>query len=209
MRTSLRTSAGISTALALAFVGVGAATTASHAATVDDEPITPTPIGTSCVKRVETDVDTGDGTKHRVGVYCETIGDGVQVRIVLAHDNEFDAIGEWQTDAGTWHTMSAPRKWDDYRIEFRADPDGGSADYTATIETVYERTFGYDDHAVKMTCSHIPAALEVRGGADFTYQSDVHTPWITAVDTTVWSPGQQRTVPAMPVAFTEYRLRGW
>lgn len=224
MNQSIRSLATAAFAAVLAMLAVTMTATAGEAATLPDGaagasvdgtlgitadvPIA-SPIDTRCTKRAEPGVDVGGRTEYRVGVYCDTIGDGVQVRVVLVHNYEVDSVGAWQSTPGVWHTVSSLMMWDNYRIEFRADPSGGSAKCTATIEKVYERTFGYDDHAVKMTCSHIPPALEVRGGADFTAQSDVHTPWITQTGITVWSPGQQRTVPAMPVAFTEYRLRGW
>ena len=216
MKTPFRTLATAAFAAVLAMLTVTMTATAGEAATLPrdtvgitaDVPIA-SPIDTQCTKRAEPGVDVGGTTEYRVGVMCDRIGDGVQVRVVLVHNYSFDSVGDWQSTPGVWHTVSSASMWDNYRIEFRADPNGGSAKCTATIEKVYDRTFGYDDHAVKMTCSHIPNTLEVRGGADFTAQSDVHTPWITETGITVWSPGQQRTVPAMPVAFTEFRLRGW
>jgi len=161
------------------------------------EMVRPAPVGTQCYDRV-----LPDG----VGFTCWAIDPGVQVRVYLDLELALDVASPWTSETGVFHTVTVGSTVRDYRVEFRADPEGVGSSCSAWIVNTKDRSVGYDEHAVRATCSTIARAVKVRGGADYTAQSDTHTPWFTAPGVEHQSPGQTRTVPAMPVAFVEYGL---
>lgn len=137
---------------------------------------------------------------------CERLAVGVQVRVVGDIEDYPDVTSAWSSQTGVQHKAYTNWPLRGHRVEFRADPTGTGSDCSASIVTTKERTFGYDEHAVRARCWSIAPAVKVRGGADYTAQTDVHTEWFTKPGVEFQSPGQTRTVPAMPVAFLEYGL---
>jgi len=176
---------------------VAASAQAREDLTALGEMITPAPVGTRCYDRT-----LPDGA----GVTCWAIDPGVQVRVVLDREGEVDVASTWLSETGVFHTVTAMGTIRGHRVEFRADPSGAGSACSAWIVKTKDRTAAYDEHAVRATCSTIAGAVKVRGGADYTAQSDTHTAWFTAPGVEHQSPGQTRTVPAMPVAFLEYGL---
>jgi hypothetical protein len=174
-----------------------AALDGSVAAFGSAEPVTRAPAGSTCYSKVEVEY---------VAVMCERLAEGVQVRVVVDLEDYPDVTSGWSSQTGVWHEAWTNRMWRSHRVEFRADPSGAGSDCSAWIVTTKERTFGYDEHAVRARCWKVAPAVKVRGGADYTAQTDVHTEWFTQTGVEFQSKGQTRTVPAMPVAFLEYTL---
>lgn len=182
---------------AVASASVGADDVSADRVGSSAEPVTRAPGDSACWAKEEVEY---------VAVMCERLAAGVQVRVVADIADYPDVTSEWSSQTGVWYEAWTNRSWRSHRVEFRADPSGAGSDCSAWIVTTKERTLGYDEHAVRARCWSIAPAVKVRGGADYTAQSDVHTEWFTQRGVEFQSTGQTRTVPAMPVAFVEYAL---
>ena len=192
---------------AMVVITTSAAARASASTDADDvsadrvgssaKPVTRVPGDSVCYSKEEVEY---------VAVMCERLAAGVQVRVVADIADYPDVTSDWSSQTGVWHQAWTNWPWRSHRVEFRADPSGAGSDCSAWIVTTKERTLGYDEHAVRARCWSIAPAVKVRGGADYTAQTDVHTDWFTQRGIEFQSKGQTRTVPAMPVAFLEYAL---
>ncbi len=148
----------------------------------------------------------GAGSFDEFSLRCSAMPIGVQVRAVAVRTGWEDTVTEWSAQTDTWFTLKVNGQ-SHFRVDFRANPAGVGSDCKAEIVKTIDRPFEYDQHAVRASCTVIAPAVQVRGKAAFTGQTDVHTEWFTTTGTNYQSPGQTRTVPAMPYASVEYELR--